>query len=229
MSGFSGGHWQGDSFTCNLIKGEKRTQQLTLGTRWIIGSGTAILKNLQGLWVGFRLTHWFMPTWYDSPRGQDVPAGNWLIQMRTHGLREVPELVNCVKMITEPKSDFKVCTLPTSPCFLIFVKKDTRGHKAILLILYVSMKKCCLPYQQTKDVAAYPAITWEATLTLSLEGTQDGNRCPPSAAAATPSGAPWRDSGWESTGHWPQTAEIRSKGMISESPDSCTVPYTEKH
>ena len=81
--------------------------------------------------------------------------------MRTHGLREVPELVNCVKMITEPKSDFKVCTFPTFPCFLIFVKKDTSGHKAVLLILYVyvSMKKCCLPYQQAKDVAAYPAIT----------------------------------------------------------------------
>ena len=39
---------------------------------------------------------------------------------------------------------------------------------------------------------------------------------------------PWRDSAGESTGHWPQTAEVHTKGMISVSPDCCIFPYTEK-
>ena len=30
-------------------------------------------------------------------------------------------------------------------------------------------------------------------------------------------------------GYWPQIADMRIKGMISVSPDSCILPYIEKH
>ena len=33
----------------------------------------------------------------------------------------------------------------------------------------------------------------------------------------------------ESTGYWPQRAEVQIKGIISLSPESCIFPYTEKH
>ena len=111
----------------------------------------------------------------------------------------------------------------------LFLSRRTQGATR----QYYSSSMC-----QWKNVACLisklkmlqrPAITWEATLTVSLEETQDGNRCPPSAPAATPSGAPWGDPGWESTACWPQTTEMHSKGMISDSPDSRIVPYIEKH
>ena len=59
---------------------------------------------------------------------------------------------------------------------------------------------------------------------VSPEGTQDGNRMPAikqSTTKATPNHAPWGDSGWESTGYWPQRAEVHIKGIISKSPDPC--------
>ena len=36
---------------------------------------------------------------------------------------------------------------------------------------------------------------------------------------------PQGDSGWETTGCWPQIAEVHIKGKISVSPDSCIFPY----
>lgn len=57
----------------------------------------------------------------------------------------------------------------------------------------MSMKKCCLPYSQTKDFAASQAITLESSLIVSPEETQDGNRMPTvkqSVTTATPSDAP---------------------------------------
>ena len=44
-----------------------------------------------------------------------------------------------------------------------------------------------------------------------------------------PSGEPWGHLGLESTGYWPQVAELQVRRMISVSPDSCIFPYTEKH
>ena len=55
--------------------------------------------------------------------------------------------------------------------------------------------------------------------------------CPlpsPQSLQPPPKDAPWGDSGWQSTGYWPQIAEVRIKGMISGSPDSCIFPYIEK-
>jgi len=33
----------------------------------------------------------------------------------------------------------------------------------------------------------------------------------------------------QEAGCWPQVAEMRKKGMISVSPDTCIFPYIEKH
>ena len=42
---------------------------------------------------------------------------------------------------------------------------------------------------------------------------------------ATPYSEPWRNSGSENTGYWPQMAEMYIKRMISVSPDSCIFQY----
>ena len=56
------------------------------------------------------------------------------------------------------------------------------------------------------------------------EGTHHGNKkCLPSSnhqTADTPNGAAEGNSGFESTGCWPQRAKVHIKGMISVRPES---------
>ena len=60
--------------------------------------------------------------------------------------------------------------------------------------------------------------------------SQDGEEgaAKPSATAAAPSCAPWGDSGWRTSGCWPQTAEVLIKGVMLGNPDSCIYPYKEE-
>ena len=48
-------------------------------------------------------------------------------------------------------------------------------------------------------------------------------------AAVTPHGEPWGDSRCETSGNWPQIAEVHITRTSSLSPDSCIFPYIEKH
>lgn len=85
----------------------------------------------------------------------------------------------------------------------------------------------CLPFCEWKML---PATSWkkgvaaikplQPLLMVRPEGTQAGDRWADSATAAPPlppNCAPWGNLGWESTGCWPQRAEVHSEGMISES------------
>lgn len=78
-------------------------------------------------------------------------------------------------------------------------------------------------------------VTWWWALRELRRETQ----CPPASQqplwplppAATPKHprAPWRNSGWESTGCRPQIAEGHIKGMISICPDFGIFSYPEEH
>ena len=46
---------------------------------------------------------------------------------------------------------------------------------------------------------------------------------------ATPYGELRGSQDVKNTGYWPQIAEMHMKGMISVIPDSCILPYIEKH
>ena len=79
-----------------------------------------------------------------------------------------------------------------------------------------------LPACSKQRICSHQATT---TMTVSPEGTQDGDRwavcllpCSQSLQPA-PKDAPWGDSGWESTGYWCQRAEVHIRGLISGSPD----------
>ena len=83
----------------------------------------------------------------------------------------------------------------------------------------------------SKQKISQPSAMAAIPLLVSPEGTQEGNKYLPSSShqtAATCKGEAWGNSGFESTGYWPQTAEVQIKGMLSMSPYSCTLPYTEK-
>ena len=91
-----------------------------------------------------------------------------------------------------------------------------------------------LPYQQTMDAAAIRPSSHQPFPVVSPEGTQGGDKLAAHCPALSHCGphpypcAPWGDSGWESTGYWPQRAEVLLKGMISLNSDSCIFPYLEK-
>ena len=92
-------------------------------------------------------------------------------------------------------------------------------------------EKCCCPISKQRmlqpsshHIAASPVV--------SPEGTQDGNRMPrikqSAAAAHPPDGAPWGDSGWESTGHWPQVAEVPRQRNDFREPRLLHLPIHRK-
>ena len=105
----------------------------------------------------------------------------------------------------------------------------------------VSSPQFCPSYQcEWKNVAAisvhkgccsHQAVTLQPPGRWALRELRMETGCLPSSSQPlkpTPNSVPWGDSGWESTGHWPQMAEVQIKGMISVSPDSCTFPCIEK-
>ena len=61
--------------------------------------------------------------------------------------------------------------------------------------------------QQGKNTCHLPAIRLQPLSMVSSEETQDV----------------------KTLGHWPQTAELPVKGMISVDPDSCISLYIDKH
>lgn len=73
----------------------------------------------------------------------------------------------------------------------------------------------------------YPHNHWE-TEGLRVEALRWAAHCQSLCHCSFPRSAPWGDSRWERTGHWPQTAEVHIKGIVSMSPDYCIFPYTEK-
>ena len=66
---------------------------------------------------------------------------------------------------------------------------------------------------------------------LRPEGTQDGDKwaagCPLPSPSSSQLLQPSQICTWENSGYWPQIAEVRIKGMVLVSPDSCICPYIE--
>jgi len=66
---------------------------------------------------------------------------------------------------------------------------------------------------------------------VSSEGTQEGkNTCHLAAVRLQPlPAASLEETQGVKKEYWPQIAEVRIRGMISVSPDSCIFSYIEKH
>ena len=74
-------------------------------------------------------------------------------------------------------------------------------------------KKCSLPYQYTKDIAALK-LSHCSGLKVSPEGTQGGNRMSgvmPSAVAPPPRAHSGETHDGKNAGYWPQIVEVLPK------------------
>ena len=100
----------------------------------------------------------------------------------------------------------------------------------VLKAKYMEEKQniCChTSKQRMSQSSAIAALQYEP---VSPEDTQEEEYLLSSShqTASTLYSEPRGNSGCESTGYWPQIAEVPMKGMISASPDSCISPYIEK-
>ena len=117
--------------------------------------------------------------------------------------------------------------LPHVPC----IPSQTYYHYTHVLLMELWMKNIAC-HRVNKGYCSHQAITLQPPQQWALRELTMETGCPLSnhqtLQPSNPNSTPWGDSGWESPGYWPQMAEVRIKGMISVSPDSCIFPYMEK-